>query len=1030
MDLKEYIGKVESQWQTGDATEHSYRGLLQTYVQQIVGKGFVVVNEPSRIQCGAPDYVILRSKDNLPVFYIEAKDIGDSDLDGHNPKDHREQFNRYKGALERVVFTDYLDFHFYEQGEWIRNIRIGEIQGNKIMARKDAETLFEQQIQQWSKAGVQPVRSTTKLADIMAQKARLLRHVTQQTMLNITATASSYGDSQLLQLFNNFRSTLVGDLTEEGFADMYAQTIVYGLFAARLHDTTPENFSRAEAATLIPKSNPLLRRIFNNIAGIDLDDRVAWIVDDLVETFAATDVATVMKDYGSNGWRNDPMVHFYEDFLAGYDPKLRKDMGVWYTPKPVVGFIVRSVHEILKTQFGLPQGLADTSKIKTKDGNETHRLQILDPATGTATFLAEVIMQIYDVIGRKNGGLWQDYVEQELKPRLNGFELMMAPYTIAHLKLDMVLRETGYASTGDRRLNVFLTNALEPPSIERRILFNVLSKEAEAADKVKRDTPVMVVIGNPPYNGASRNQGKWIMQLMEAYKMEPGGKVKLKERNPKWINDDYVKFIRLAENYVEKNGVGIIGFINPHGFIDNPTFRGMRWQLLRTFDRVYVLNLHGNSKKKEVCPDGSKDENVFDIMQGVSINMLVKTGKKQANELGKVYYADLLGLKTDKFDFLDTHDIRNVDYKEVEPQEPMFFFVPTNVEGMEEYEKGFSIPELFTDNSVGVVTTKDEFLVCEERDTVKKRIQDLIDLPEADLAQKYKLKDTRDWSIQRAKEDVGSVLDESKIISYAYRPFDTKYLYYTGRTNGLVAWPRAQVQKQLLHEGNVAITVSRQCVSDWRYIFITENINDLNYIATAGRFGAGYVFPLYLYKEYMGKEEKIVNFNKNVYNCIADGLGYEPKPEEVLHYIYAVLHSPQYREKYKEFLKIDFPRVPYPKDKEEFTRLIDIGRKLVDLHLMHGADQWDVETGFPVSGSNVVERYNFDDGRVWINDTQYFQPVSREAWAAFIGGYQPAQKWLKDRKGRRLGYSDIIHYERIIHVLDSTLFLMQSIDEV
>lgn len=1032
MNLKGYIQQVSRQWQTDDATEHSYRGMLGQYIQSIIGNSFVVVNEPSHIECGAPDYVVIRTSDNEPVFYIEAKDIGDNDIDGR--KVHREQFDRYKGALEHIVFTDYLDFHFYERGEWTRNIRIGEIQGNRIGPKKDAEAEFEGQIKQWSQAQVESITSAVRLAKIMASKAQLLRHVTERTMCLITNDPDDYQDSQLLQLFNAFRGLLVSDLTVKGFADMYAQTIVYGLFAARLHDETPGNFTREEAVQLIPKSNPFLRRIFNNIAGIDLDERVGWIVDDLVETFAATNVSKVMKDYGKNERRNDPMVHFYEDFLTNYDQKLRKEMGVWYTPKPIVSFIVRSIHEMLKSLFHIPQGLADTSKltIKTKRGKrEVHRIQILDIATGTATFLAEVITVIYKTICQNNAGTWDTYVDDGLKPRLNGFEIMMAPYTIAHLKLDMILRETGYnESNNNRRLNVFLTNSLEPPSVEPRTFFNAISMEAEEADKVKRDKPVMVVIGNPPYNGASTNKGDWIMKLMETYKTEPGGHVKLKERNPKWLNDDYVKFIRLAENYVEKNGKGIIGFINPHGFIDNPTFRGMRWNLLKTFDRIYILNLHGNSKKREVCPDGSKDENVFDIMQGVSINIFVKTGKDDGDELGKVYYAELWGLRENKFKFLESHDATDVEYKEVIPQNPMFFFNPMKEMGKEDYDKGFSIPELFVVNSVGVVTTKDSFLVCDDIETLKRRINDLISMPDIDFFQKYKLKDTRDWMLSKAKLDVGISLNKDNIIEYDYRPFDKRYIYYTGTTNGLIARPRAVVQRNMLHVGNLGLLTCRQCVNiEWNLVGVTENVVDDCRLSNKTK-ERGYIFPLYVYQNIMGTVEKVPNLNPNMHNRIADSLGFKPTPEQLFYYIYAVLHSTTYREKYKEFLKRDFPRIPYPTDSPLFEQLTNLGKQLVELHLMHDAESWNVTAGFPKNGSNVVDRYDYSEEKVWINEQQYFSNVSETAWTAFIGGYQPAQKWLKDRRGRELTYEDIIHYERIVYVLDTTKTIVSKIDGI
>lgn len=641
MEIKEYISTVNQKFRAGNATEHTYRGALELLMKTLLPK-LDIVNEPKREKCGAPDYIASR-KDGIPVFYIEAKDIGDNDLDGRNPHAHKEQFTRYKQALDHIIFTDYLDFHLYEHGEFVDSVRIAEIKGDKIVAITENEDKFLNLIQHVGNNAIQSITSASRLAKLMAGKARLLENIIEQAMNDET---DSYANENIRGQYQAFKDVLIQELKPTDFADIYAQTIAYGMFAARLHDDTPNDFSREEAARLIPKTNPFLRQIFNNLAGNDLDERIAWVVDDLATVFQATNIQKIMKAYAQDKRHHDPMIHFYEDFLSEYNPKLRKSKGVWYTPQPVVGFIVRAVDEILQKEFGLQEGLADYSMIekelaveqsrdkRTSDGarhenHKFHRVQILDPATGTGTFLAEVVNQIYDRY-RDNQGIWQQYVEQHLLPRLNGFEILMASYAVAHIKLDMLLSETGYQHNTDKRLHVYLTNSLEESNNEPRTLFaQWLSREATEANVIKRDYPVMVMIGNPPYNGSSTNTGKWIMSLMEDYKKEPGSKRPLDERNPKWLNDDYVKFIRLSQYYVERNECGIIGFINPHGFLDNPTFRGMRWNLLKTFDKIYTIDLHGNSKKKEVCPDGGKDENVFDIMQGVSINFLSRQERKQ-----------------------------------------------------------------------------------------------------------------------------------------------------------------------------------------------------------------------------------------------------------------------------------------------------------------------------------------------------------------------------------------------------------------
>jgi predicted helicase len=658
MTIQQYIDKINTLYKTGNAREHSYRGDLQNLIMAIL-RDVLVTNEPARVDCGAPDYVLTRK--DVPVGYIEAKDIG-VDL---GSKTLKEQFDRYKSGLSNLIFTDYLDFHFYKDGELVTKIAIARLQfpssGGVAEGRGGATAQivpipenfdqFNQLIKNFAKTISQTIKSPTKLAQMMAGKARLMADIIEKSLNHDDQEGKR---SQLKAQMLSFQQMLIHDIDNKAFSDIYAQTIAYGMFAARYHDPTLPTFSRMEAAELIPKSNPFLRKLFQDIAGFDLDTRLTWIVDELVTIFLSSDVATIMKNFGKSTKQEDPVVHFYETFLGEYNPALRKARGVWYTPQPVVNFIVRAVDDILKTEFNLPQGLADTSKTKIKKKTvtqtgtganskikeveteiEVHKVQILDPATGTGTFLAEVVKHIHKKFEGQQG-IWSKYVTNDLIPRLNGFELLMASYAMAHLKMDMLLTETGYKPTTppdghpskggeSQRLKIFLTNSLEEAHPDTQTLFSSwLSDEADQANTIKRDAPVMVVIGNPPYSGESANKGEWIMNLMEDYKKEPGGKEKLKERNPKWINDDYVKFIRFSSHLIEKNGEGILAFINPHGYLDNPTFRGMRWHLMKTFDKIYTIDLHGNSKKKETAPDGSVDQNVFDIMQGVSINIFVK----------------------------------------------------------------------------------------------------------------------------------------------------------------------------------------------------------------------------------------------------------------------------------------------------------------------------------------------------------------------------------------------------------------------
>ena len=1051
MTIDQYLASLDQRYKLGNATEHTFRGDLQQLLESLVPT-IRATNEPKRQSCGAPDY-ILTQKD-IPVGFIEAKDIGDKDLDGTKKTGNKEQFDRYKASLNNLIFTDYLSFHLYRDGQFITKISIGEITEKGIKTLPENFSAFENLIKDFCSHVGQTIKSSKKLAEMMAGKARLLSDVIGKAL---TSDEEKHENSTLKDQMNAFREILIHDITPQGFADVYAQTIAYGMFAARLHDPTLATFSRQEAAELIPKSNPFLRKLFGYIAGPDIDDRIKWIVDSLVEIFLACNVEEILKNYGKSTKMEDPIIHFYETFLSEYDPKLRKARGVWYTPQPVVGFQVRAVDEILKTEFGISAGLADSSKIKinvTVQGKqveqEVHRVQMLDPATGTGTYIAAVIKEIHKkFVGQE--GIWSNYVENHLLPRLIGFELLMASYAMAHLQIDLLLTETGYKPTRDQRLKIYLTNSLEEHHPDTGTLFaNWLSSEANEANYIKRDAPVMIVMGNPPYSGISSNNGKWISDLIEDYKYVDG--VHFNERKH-WLNDDYVKFLRYGQHFIEKNGSGILAFINPHGFLDNPTFRGMRWHLLKTFDKIYTIDLHGNSKKKETAPDGSADVNVFDIQQGVSINIFVKTGKKKVNELGKVFHYDLFGKRDIKYDFLSENSLKSIDFQELAYNKPNYFFVPKNDEGRSDYENGFKVDELFTKNTVGFVSANDGLNISLNEKEHKEKISDLILLDELTWRTKYnRKKDARDWQYQFAKNDC--IENQNQTLSkVSYRPFDIRFTLYTGKSRGMYASPQPKIMQHFLKGENLGLVTARQCVGDWQYIFCTKLINEFNLTGTAGRFGSGNTFPLYLYPDEKNQDlfedgqERTPNLNPEIVKQIAEKLGLAFTSEKVLRqaqddspvtfapidildYIYAVLHSPSYREKYKEFLKIDFPRVPYPKDAATFWQLVKLGGEIRQIHLLESPIVEQYITQYPIEGDNVVVKPKYQDGRVYISDTQYFDHVPLIAWEFYIGGYQPAQKWLKDRKDRKLEFDDILHYQKIIVALTETARLMQEVDEI
>ena len=1024
MTIQEYIAEVQKQFATGVAREHTYRPALQQLLSSLLPH-LIILNEPARQSCGAPDYILMRKGDRVPVAFVEAKDIDDNDLAGK--KEHKEQFDRYRSSLDNIVFTNYLDFRFFEKGEFVNNVRIAEVNGNKIVAIKENFEKFKSLIEHFGNAAPQTITSSSKLADIMAGKARLLANVIEKVLVK---EEDEDEDGNLKGQMDAFKDILIHDISPKEFADVYAQTITYGMFAARLHDPTPDTFSRVEAATLIPETNPFLRQLFQYVAGYDLDQRICWIVDDLAETFRATDMPKIMSGFGKHTEQNDPLIHFYEDFLATYDPSLRKSRGVWYTPQSVVNFIVRAVDDILQNEFNLPMGLADTSKIsieqsveqsrdkryadgKKKQKIDAHRVQILDPATGTGTFLVEVVSQIHAKF-QGQAGMWQGYVDEHLLPRLNGFELLIAPYAMAHLKIDWTLTETGYKSVNNKRLRIFLTNSLEKYHKDTGSLFaQFLAREANGANEIKRDAPIMVVLGNPPYKGESQNNGDWIKGLMNDYKKEPDSDMPLKERNPKWINDDYVKFIRLGQYYVDKNEEGVLAYINNHSFLDNPTFRSMRWNLLKSFDKIYIIDLHGSCKKKEVCPDGSKDENVFDIQQGVSINIFVKTGKKSKKRLAEVYHCDVWGKRQAKYDILEANNLYSLNFKEINPTAPFYFFIPKVEIGREAYEKGFCINELMPVNSVGIVTSNDSVLI---NDSCEQLLQN--------VSICYNKKANTDF-----------------VHKINYRPFDTRYIYYDPTK---LERPRKKVMQNFIKGDNLGICLSRQYKTGehYQHCFIANQMMESTYVSNRTS-EITYIFPVY---KYYDDGSRNPNLKQGIVDKIATNINLEFETEksddrdkfapiDVLDYIYAVLHSPAYRKKYKEFLKTDFPCVPYPTSTDEFRHLAGLGCELRQIHLLeHPALQGMITDYLYLGeGNNIVEKVRWEPlsesvGRIWINGTQYFDSVPLTAWEFYIGGYQPVQKWLKDRTSRVLGFVDLSHYQCIIKALVMTDEIMKKID--
>jgi len=1058
-----YLNQLTSKLTTSTATEHTHRPALANLFEALEGN-LRAINEPRRIACGAPDLAILRG--DFKVGHVEAKDVGVS-LDA---AERTEQLLRYREALDNLILTDYLEFRWYVNGNMRSSVRLARLDTRGV-PQLEANGIHDLKalLTDFLAHQPQPISTPRELAEHMARQTHLIRDVIMNAFTNKQA-------SEMLKGWRRaFAQVLIPDLDQPEnlgqFADMFAQTLSYGLFSARImHESG--TFHRYTAQYSIPRTNPFLRNFFTFITGPHLDDEpFAGLVDDLIQLLANADIHAILADFGRNTRQDDPMMHFYETFLAAYDPRLRERRGVYYTPMPVVSFIVRSVHSLLKNRFGLPDGLADTTRLP--DG--THKMLILDPAVGTATFLYAVIDLIRDEFMQRNdAGMWSDYVREHLLARLFGFEIMMAPYAVAHFKLalqlaghDLDLPEEerarwAYDFQAEDRIRVYLTNALEVmpeniPSLYGPMQF--VSEEAKAADAVKQEKPIMVVLGNPPYSVSSINQGEHIETLMERYKTAVRS-----ERNIQPLSDDYIKFIRFAHDRIERTGTGIVAMITNHVYLSGLVHRGMREELINSFDEIFILNLHGNSLIGEVTPSGSPDENVFDIRQGVSIVFLVISGERSGETMVK--YLDFWGRRNEKYQALLENDIFSLEWMNLSPEPPYFMLIDQNKTLSDEYDSLIKVSNIFNSFSMGITTGRDSFSVNFSFDTLKQRLRVLkSEISNEEIRQKYHLVDSSSFSLENARNWARNSDFAHAIHTIDYRCFDQRKIIYSSFVLGR---DRHEVSKHLLNKSNINLITMRSVRDQfWKHSFISSQITVKEYISSLDNC---YFFPIYFYPEENinplfdtsefsawdpdnKNSGRIPNFNPR-FMAEFEGkleLIFDPHlagrthpiretfgPEDLLAYIYAIFHSPSYRERYAEFLKIDFPRVPLTADVEMFRRLVSLGRELIALHLMESPLLNSPLTSFPIPGDSLVTprggypKYVPPEagygGRVYINREQYFEGVNPEVWAFEIGGYQVLHKWLKDRRGRELSFINKRHYQQVVVALVETMRLMEEID--
>jgi len=1196
--LSAYLQSIATITQRGDAREESHYPALQKLLENlgiVVGKTVQVTVLPKPTEAGNPDFRVWDGSHQV-IGYIEAKAPG-AKLDAVETS---EQLQRYLHTFPNVILTDFYEFRLYRNGILLERAQLARPFIAKTLKTKPPAEQMEaltHLFENYFSFSLPPTLTAEDLARELARRTRFLRdEVIRPELLQ--------GQGAVYGFYQAFQKYLIAGLTEDQFADLYAQTITYGLFAARTR-VNPQppfagigGFNRKAAFDLIPSTVGILRDVFQFISLGKPSPQMEIIVDDIAAVLNAADVQAILTQYYRQGKGDDPILHFYETFLAEYDPETRERRGVYYTPQPVVRYIVRAVHDLLKTRFSMPDGLAD------------ERVTLLDPAAGTLTFQAEAIQLAFREFTDKYGaGAKVTFLRKHILPHFYAFELLMAPYAIGHMKIGFLLESLGVPLQNGERFQFYLTNALEMEDLQQISIPGLasLSEESHHAARVKNEEPILVILGNPPYSGISANQNDWTEKLLktdldgaQSYYTVDGQS--LGEKNPKWLQDDYVKFLRFAQWKIHQAGRGIVAMITNHGYLDNPTFRGMRQSLLKTFDEIYLLDLHGSSLKRETAPTPNPrlrgvgvDENVFDIRQGVAIGIFVKYGelssassfaeegrrwqtpasiwqtlkpvaremrksptpaedalwhhlrKKQlgvkfrrqqaigpfivdfyarearliievdgpihetqkayddmrqayleslgyrvvrfTNEQvlqnmdvvlatlqkvlsephpltpspytgkgdtpgsqgwkgdspspragrglrGRVYHAHLYGLRTDKYAWLDSHDLSTAGYQLITPVSPFYIFIPRYTQNLEAYQSWPSVTEIFPLNSVGIVTARDGFAIAFDQPELQNRVlqfKNIQGLPDEVLAQAYDLKDKPGWSLAASRKKVqNDVYAFQKIHPILYRPFDVRYIFYH---EAVVERPRSEVMRHMLAGENLGLITARSNKSTvMDHFFVTNKIMETKCGESTTQSA---LFPLYLYPSTpspeMFDQEQKPNLAEWVLPKLSTAFGFTPDPEEVLAYIYAVFYSPTYRQKYTQELRVDFPRIPFTADGNLFRQMAALGQQLIDLHLLHA---FPTQTGgkaggikYQGEGNDLIEKVRYDpfSARVYINAGKYFEGITQELWEYQIGGYQVLEKYLKDRKGRRL--DNPVRYIHIVSAIAQTMVIQTKVDQ-
>ena len=1047
--LKEYLQKIQTI--SPSDKEHSNRGALESLFKSLAEvfsqnkkSKIHITHEPNNDSegKGAPDFLI--TLDSLVVGYIENKRVG-ANLDEIAQSD---QIKKYFSLSPNLMLTDYLRFILLRQDDKGKISITQEVQICPLSSIKSKPT--EQKAQElyslfeiFFSHTPKPINTPEEFADSLASRTRLVRD----------SLLTQRSHPKIQSLYEIFKSTLYAQLSYHDFCDSFAQTLTYSLFLSKLNSESNE-ITLSNIDDYIPQSFPLIKELSRFLKDLRGLKEIQWLLQEIINIINHINISSIITQLNSTkttsqALSKDPYLHFYETFLSKYDPKVKELRGVYYTPQSVVDFIINSVDEILKNEFKVKEGLSSATK-------STKPITLLDFATGTGTFLLQAFRKALEGIDKKS----MHYNPSNLIKNFYGFEYLIAPYTIAHLKLSQsLIEEFGHELEENERLQIYLTNTLENINLDEEknkfSYFQELVSESQQAQLTK-EKPIFVITGNPPYNGRSTNQYDKVKDYYYCEVDDEGNPKSINEKNPKWIQDDYVKFIRFAQDKIDKEPQGIIAIITNHGFLDNITFRGMRWSLLNSFDKIYLLDLHGNIKKKEKAPDGSKDENVFDIKQGVSISLFIKTKPKSTptnSPQTQVYHYDLFGIRSFKYDFLSSNSLNTIAWNQINPSSPHYLFTPQDEELEKEYNKGVSVKDIFMFNGVGICSKRDHIVFHNTEEKILQLLQDFSTKPKDKLYQLYDIgEDSRDWKLDSAITSIQKNLRDFTpyVRQCNYRPFDSRWTYYISESKAFMAYPVYDIFEHFIDKENLGLVSYRCCgVNGLDNVFIADSLIDLHLVGSGSQ-----IFPLYLYptersKKFLAKyfkslgglfegleedpfegKEKVENLTPSFREFIDDHYSCHFTPEEILGYIYAILFHKTYRTKYFQSLKKDFPKIPFSCSKDTFLALSTLGQSLYTLHLLQDEDLPSV--GEPKLldrkiQNTTIDKPKYNQNKLFVNSNLYFDEVSSEVWEYTIGGYQVLDKYLKSHKGEEIDYE---YFQKIIAILHKSLEIEKEISQI